>query len=333
MRLINVNSFELKEFSGSKIPQYAILSHTWEDEEVSFKDWQNLQQASKKVGYAKIYGACQQARTDGHEWLWVDTNCIDKTSSAELSEAINSMFRWYRESQICYAYLQDVPTGKTNTDSDYDTLMKQLRKSRWFTRGWTLQELLAPKNVVFHARDWSKIGTRERSLSFDISLATGIDGVYLAKIGRSPLSASAATKMSWLSNRNVSREEDLAYCMLGLFDINMPLLYGEGMKAFIRLQEEIIKSDNDQSIFCWEWIYSTTPVNWSSFLAPSPRAFRNSSRFRGKQQFLQEMGDPFMYQMTNAGLSIELPVLYTWTGYIVALSVDDDSQEAQPWIE
>ncbi|KAH0434875.1 het domain-containing protein [Colletotrichum camelliae] len=330
MRLIDVNSFKLLEFSGSKIPPYAILSHTWGDEEVSFQDWQDLQEASKKAGYAKIYGACQQAKADGHEWLWVDTNCIDKTSSAELSEAINSMFQWYAKSEVCYAYLQDIPTAATATESEKDALMEQFKGSRWFTRGWTLQELLAPSSVVFYAHDWSNIGSRETSLSNEIHHATGIDRVYLTNDGtNSPLSASASTKMSWLSKRDVTREEDLAYCMLGLFDINMPLLYGEGMKAFTRLQEEIVKSDNDHTIFCWEWVYPTTPTNWSSFLAPSPLAFRDSHRFRR----LVETGSLSMYQMTNAGLSIKLPVLRTGLEcYIVGLDVEN-SEGAQAWIQ
>ncbi|KAF4869066.1 Vegetative incompatibility protein HET-E-1 [Colletotrichum siamense] len=334
MRLIDVNSFKLQEFSGSDIPPYAILSHTWGDAEVSFQEWQDLQEASRKAGYSKIYGACQQAKADGLEWLWVDTNCIDKTSSAELSEAINSMFQWYAQSQICYAYLVDVPTGTTNNESDQDALMERFRESRWFTRGWTLQELLAPTSVVFYAYDWTSIGSRETSLCDEIYRATGIDRGYLINDGTmSPLSTDASTKMFWLSKREVTREEDLAYCMLGLFDINMSLLYGEGMKAFTRLQDEIVKSDNDHTIFCWEWIYSITPMNWSSFLAPSPLAFRNSHRFRRRDPNLDETGGLSTYQMTNAGLSIKLPMLYTgMAGYIVALDVEN-SEGAQAWIQ
>ncbi|KAK0622697.1 heterokaryon incompatibility protein-domain-containing protein, partial [Immersiella caudata] len=270
MRLIDVKSFALSEFFGSNIPHYAILSHTWGAEEVTFQDWQNLKRASRMQGFEKIRDACLQARRDGYRWLWVDTNCIDKTSSSELTEAINSMYRWYADAGICYAYLADYSPRATSRSKFSD--------SRWFTRGWTLQELVAPKEVVFYGADWHFIGRKSDTLLEAISSVTGIPTVVF----RNPKLIgvqSIAERMSWLAGRKTTREEDMAYCTLGLFDINMPLLYGEGMKAFTRLQEEIIKVSTDHTIFCWHWT-AHTPKDWVSLLAPSPQAFSYGSRYQ-----------------------------------------------------
>jgi hypothetical protein len=143
MRLLHVDTRQLEEFFNDDIPPYAILSHTWDEEEVTFQDL-DVESHKNKRGHAKIEGYCQQAKSDGLSWVWIDTCCIDKTSSAELSEAINSTFQWYRESVVCYAYLQDVPQGVDIWEDD-----SGFRGSRWFTRGWTLQELLAPYRLIF----------------------------------------------------------------------------------------------------------------------------------------------------------------------------------------
>ncbi|KAH8901249.1 hypothetical protein GQ53DRAFT_775862 [Thozetella sp. PMI_491] len=284
MRLINVETLDLEEFYGEEVPKYAILSHTWEDGEVTFQDWKEPSISSKKPGFAKIRGACRQY-----------TNCIDKTSSAELTEAINSMFAWYQRAEICYNYLIDVPPIDKK---DRDRLV-HFRKSRWFTRGWTLQELLAPQRSVFFSQDWAKFGSRSSSLLNPISSITGIDVRFLS--GTSLMNASVSEKMSWLSRRVTTRVEDIAYCALGIFDINMPLLYGEGMKAFIRLQEEIIKVSNDHTLFCWTWTNSI-PRDWVSMLAPSPEAFMFSESYLARET----TATPSSYSMTNAGLSIRL---------------------------
>jgi hypothetical protein len=177
---------------------------------------------------------------------WIDSCCIDKTSSAELSEAINSMFRWYQNAQVCYAYLSDVPAIE---DLDHYRKDSEFRRSKWFTRGWTLQELLAPEIVVFYNHDWVEIGTKAL-MSGVIRSITNIDRGFL--MGESEIKpACVAQKMSWASRRKTTRLEDTAYCLMGLFDVNMPLLYGEGEKAFYRLQLEIIKNSSDESIFAW----------------------------------------------------------------------------------
>jgi hypothetical protein len=147
MRLINVRTLAIEQFFGSHIPPYAILSHTWATEEVTFQDWHDISLDSSKGGFAKVLGACEQAKRSNLDYIWVDTNCIDKTSSAELSEAINSMWAWYRDASVCYAYLADVPDRTPEVDSDVDSIVDSedpFWQSKWFTRGWTLQELLAP---------------------------------------------------------------------------------------------------------------------------------------------------------------------------------------------
>jgi hypothetical protein len=152
MRLLDSASLCLSEFFGDRIPQYVILSHTWGEDEVTFQDIQDLKKAREKKAFRKLEQCCNKAHLDGFQWVWIDTCCIDKTSSAELSEAINSMYQWYRDSQICYAYLEDVRLVYAGIAG------KDLKESRWFTRGWTLQELIAPSIVEFYDTDVSIIG-------------------------------------------------------------------------------------------------------------------------------------------------------------------------------
>lgn len=307
MRLINTTTLLLNEFFGSDIPPYAILSHTWGHQEITFQEWTAWQlkrdptTISQKEGFVKIQGACNQARCDKLEWLWVDTNCIDKTSSSELSEAINSMYAWYRDSVICYAFLADVPPLFEYDPDPY----RHIRRSRWFTRGWTLQELLAPKKLDFYTRTWSRIGSKSGSLIQVINEITDVELSYLS--GHMDITmASVAKKMFWLSKRTTTRVEDIAYCMLGIFEINMPLLYGEGMRAFTRLQDEIVRQVHDHTIFCWTWD-NEVPSNWVSMLAPSPRVFRDSGDYIQRNRF----DSLAHYSMTNLGLSITLPAIYT----------------------
>jgi hypothetical protein len=296
MRLLRSTTLESKDFQGSAIPQYAILSHTWENEEVSFADMHDRKHLSMEMaGFQKIKNCCLLAASVGYDWVWVDTCCIDKRSSAELSEAINAMFTWYERAQCCFAYLADVPARDDHPESGWEDLF---RKSKWFTRGWTLQELIAPKTVIFYDQDWSEIGTKE-TLVGRISSITGItDSILLDSSNLQ--SASVAQRMSWASRRQTTREEDIAYCLMGLFDVNMPMLYGEGMKAFERLQLEIIKTLYDQSIFAWK---ATRP--FSDLLATSPADFVDSGD-------IVAFNDPrFMwpYTMTHLGVSIRLPFL------------------------
>jgi len=272
MRLLNTKTCTLREFFGENIPPYAILSHRWEEEEVTFQD---LNEGRKRIlkGYSKILGLCIQAEKDSLNWAWIDTCCIDKSSSAELTEAINSMFKWYRNAYVCYAYLSDVSSGMGEVHETEGN--HSFNSSQWFKRGWTLQELLAPKTARFYDTAWKFLGTRE-TLQPILSKITGVNDFEGFK------NASIAQKMCWMADRKTTRIEDIAYCMLGLFDVYMPLLYGEGEKAFYRLQLELLRTLEDDSLLAWSFndkdektrsaeVYATMRP-----FAPSPACFRLS---------------------------------------------------------
>ena len=285
MRLLNTTSLLLEEFIGDNIPYYAILSHRWENEEVTFQDLREGR-GPDMAGYSKITGCCRQARLDGWEYAWVDSCCIDKSSSAELSEAINSMFKWYKDSQVCYSYLSDVKERSDFADS------------QWFTRGWTLQELLAPEFLIFYDNNWKEIDTKPRLLR-KIESITGISVEHLVNFE----DASIAQIMSWASRRRTTRIEDQAYCLMGLFGINMPPLYGEGSSSFLRLQLEILRTSEDETIFAW----TSEDSRPTGLLARSAADFRKSSKIiRGR--FIQDRAP---YTMTNKGLRLEARLLPT----------------------
>lgn len=350
--------FELIEKFGSQIPKYAILSHTWGDDEVTYEHVRSPTAFERRLlgndsdatyerirdqnvreckAYSKVVGAMRQAASDGHEYVWIDTCCIDKSSSAELSEAINSMYAWYERAEVCFAVLDGVP------GPDAANFEAEFKGSRWFTRGWTLQELLAPEHVVFFGRPsvgpWIMLGDR-KSLRFLISTCTTIAEEYLWDTYYFPVS-TVVQKMSWAAERETTREEDVAYCLLGLFSVNMPLLYGEGARAFMRLQEEIMKVSDDQSIFAWaspdtedaaepfsDNIFenindvdveaamqsASDPAHTPRFrkrhghglLATSPKAFKHAGKI-----VLATMpsGKATPFQMTNQGLRISLSLV------------------------
>jgi hypothetical protein len=289
MRLIRVETMVLEEFFGNRIPSYAILSHTWgqNHEEVHFGEMETTS-IDQKVGYKKIRYLCQQAAKDGLRWAWCDTCCIDKSSSAELSESINSMFQWYQKANVCYAYVSDVSASGVRQST-----MDQMRRSRWFTRGWTLQELLAPEKVFFYDRDWSLLGDKSSLVNYLIDI-TGVNFGALTWPWALP-SYSIATRMSWLSSRTTTRTEDQAYCMLGILGVYMPLLYGEGQNAFRRLQEELIKISDDETIF----VHSGPEL-----LAFYPQEFSS-----GHDLTILKKDKSTPYSITNAGLHIHMRVL------------------------
>ena len=156
MRLLQYNNrgdFSLTEFFESNIPKYAILSHRWGPEEVTLADLKNGNY-KKMAGYGKIQFCGEQAKRDGLQYFWVDTCCIDKSNSTELAEAINSMFRWYRDATKCYVYLRDVSRPQSySADGSNEDWESTFRKSAWFRRGWTLQELIAPASVDFFCKE------------------------------------------------------------------------------------------------------------------------------------------------------------------------------------
>ena len=235
MRLINANTFRLEEFIKAEVPAYAILSHTWEDEEVNYAEIASASSLETlgQPKYSKIRGSVELAKAQKLDYIWVDTCCIDKSSSAELQEAINSMYRWYKNAAVCFVYLSDYhwdrPLGRRDWE---ETRELDLQKGRWITRGWTLQELIAPSNVQFYDSSWTYLGDKAK-YPYSISRDTGISEAVLKSGDVS--TASVAQRMSWASSRKCTRVEDVAYSLMGIFNINMPMFYGEGENAFLCL--------------------------------------------------------------------------------------------------
>jgi succinate dehydrogenase flavin-adding protein (antitoxin of CptAB toxin-antitoxin module) len=289
----------VEEIHG-KVPEYAILSHTWDKQEMTLQDMHHSEQ-EKFTCFEKVDRCCKLVAKEGFEYVWIDTCCIDKTSSSELSEAINSMYRWYKEAQVCITYLSDVPS-----EEDPSSPFSSFRNCKWFTRGWTLQELIAPPVVEFYGKnakgDWTEIGTK-LSLQKIISEVTWIP-IKVLQTGE-VRDISLAKRMTWASKRETTREEDRAYSLMGLFDVNMPMLYGEGNRAFARLQEEIMKISNDHSLFAWNAAKEEVR-HWSDqgLLADSPSDFVQSHRI---ERFRPLHGGG--YQMTNLGLCMQLPLV------------------------
>ncbi|PVH75977.1 HET-domain-containing protein [Cadophora sp. DSE1049] len=243
MRLLQCNNdgdLSLTEFVENDIPKYAILSHRWGAEEVIFRDL--IDGTSKvKAGYGKIQFCGEQSRRDGLQHFWVDTCCIDKSNTVEYQHAINSMFRWYRDATKCYVYLPDVSRPRSVlADNSNESWESSFRKSEWFRRGWTLQELIAPASVDFFCKERKLLGNKS-NLEQVICETTGIPATALR--GSVLSDFSVAERMSWTECRETTYKEDKAYSLLGIFDVYMPLIYGEGKdRALARLREEIDKS-------------------------------------------------------------------------------------------
>jgi hypothetical protein len=254
MRLLHARSEErfrwTEDLGGEKIPPYAILSHTWkEGQEVTFADLKDSENAVDvngriKEGYQKLRFCAEQAKRDGLDYFWVDTCCIDKANNTELSEAINSMFRWYQNAKKCYVYLSDVEYNISDTDDESSRRWKPFfRKSRWFTRGWTLQELLAPASVEFYSKEGELLGNKI-TLQDTIHEITGIPVGALSS--NDLFKFDIAKRFSWAQKRQTTREEDGAYCLLGIFGIYMSLIYGEGREnAIKRLQRKVQEASED----------------------------------------------------------------------------------------
>ncbi|KAM6488289.1 ankyrin repeat-containing domain protein [Trichoderma sp. SZMC 28011] len=337
MRLINVKTFKLEEFLDYQAPPYAILSHTWGDdsEELNFRDVEDGNINKPGIGSVKFRECCRQAIEDKLDYAWIDTCCIDKANLVELSEAINSMFRWYQRADICYAFLSDVPG-----DEDFRETGSKFQRSRWFQRGWTLQELLAPKTMRFYGaistsetystqagvnthqvQEWRLLG-KKGSMSTTIASITGIPQHYL--LGYAPLHmASVAQRMSWAAHRDTKRKEDLAYCLLGIFNITMPMIYGEGdEQAFFRLQEQIMKVTRDDSILAWglgtddSSTSDTGNTTAGRIVAKGPADFANSGLIIRRDQALKYTNS---VDISGGSIRTHLPLHTTPTGQIVGL--------------
>jgi hypothetical protein len=288
----------------------------------------------------------------------VDTCCIDKSNNAELSEAINSMFNWYKRARVCYTYLADVRTGGlvstdinlirdrsvirsapkfqvkvTDNDEPTDgeptnnspallehsvhtvhaTVIKSIHDSRWFERGWTLQELIAPRFLRFYDSSWHYLGDRDQELSDVVCGCTGLTPNIMGNPGDLRY-IPIARRMSWMARRQTTRKEDIAYCLLGIFGVNMPLLYGEEEKAFIRLQEEIARRNEDHSLFVFS--DGSDPNQGArrarQILATSPSDFAMCYNLELCDIFEDQLAaEPC--QLTSKGLHISLPLLQTVT--------------------
>ena len=252
------------------VPAYAILSHTWgaDEDEVVFDDFEKRRVTSRVGGYRKLQFCARQAAQDGLQYFWMDTCCINKADNTELSEAIRSMFRWYRGAAKCYVYLSDVGADSSNEshiqqkrkmgirkirwfrrDKTSDVIRGDdmyiqptweaaFRESRWFTRGWTLQELLSPASVDFYSQEGKHLGNK-KTLE---RLIHEITRILIAALRGEPLSQfSVDERLRWSAERRTKKVEDQAYCLLGIFDIFMPLMYGEGENAVQRLKDNILK--------------------------------------------------------------------------------------------
>ncbi|PIL33632.1 hypothetical protein GSI_04255 [Ganoderma sinense ZZ0214-1] len=375
MWLLSTDRAELHFFATpeSVTGGYAILSHTWgHGSEQSFQQIHALQdrcavsdENPRDLATPKVRECCILAEKYGYRWLWVDSCCIDKTSSTELSEAINSMFRWYSLAEVCFAFLEDV-----DSDCILNAAGSAFRTARWHSRGWTLQELIAPMLVIFVSRDWKVIGNK-----VDLApLLQQITGVWRQVLTREVHYSviSVGQRMSWAANRNTTRVEDEAYCLMGLFNVNMPTIYGEGRQAFQRLQHEIIKQSFDTSLFAWglginsetialvelQEIYqyfNTSSQNHVYLLADSPRCFvkpfgrtvrftpaaasplqpyldwQKKTDTTSQASVLTELG-PFgrmelpRFSITSYGLECRFPVIES-DGFIVAVLLCDNSRE------
>ncbi|KAL4077399.1 heterokaryon incompatibility protein-domain-containing protein [Scleroderma citrinum] len=267
---------EVMKDDGNGKTEYAILSHRWGDEVnynemVDLTKLKNRDKIRRRDGYQKILNTCKQAKLDCIEWLWVDTCCIDKRNGSEVSEAINSMYRWYENSKICYAYLHDVEDQFFPTRNDSNKFPRSNGWPEWFSRGWTLQELIAPRNLQFFNKYWKSIGDKAAH-AYDLTNITQVP-VDILVHGLTTNRPCVAQIMSWAADRKTTRVEDHAYSLLGLLDVNMTMLYGEGKNAFQRLQLEIIRKLNDQSILAWD---PDGMIRWTgSVLADNPSFFRD----------------------------------------------------------
>ena len=345
MRFLNTRTGDFQTVGRPEEVRYAILSHVWMVEEQTYGDVCRIQDDVRQARLAdpripqdavlqklgpKIREACKFARQeDDIDLIWIDTCCIDKSSSAELGEAINSMFDWYARSTVCYAFLHDVDVLE-----DPYLPSSGFRRSRWYTRGWTLQELIAPRIVVFLSSTWRYIGAKHGMAAL-VEEITGVDQGVL--VGTIPVhSVSVARRMFWAAHRTTTRKEDEAYCLLGIFGVSMPIIYGEGPMAFLRLQEKILKRIPDQSIFVWSYAVPIAAdeqdVHYEALaddthytlLASSPALFSSSGNVVSitKDALAEIIGihiPPPAYAITSYGLRATFPLIQLANSVFVAV--------------
>ncbi|TRX87731.1 hypothetical protein FHL15_011381 [Xylaria flabelliformis] len=300
MHLLDTTTYELR--SGSQITfrqeGYAVLSHRWVGQEITYDQLKDeieglrLNTALARTPQLdKIRRATETARNLGIKWIWIDSCCINRANAIEETESINSMLKWYSDAKICITYLDDVQNHEHYGEALSPKCLGSLERdspSIWFSRGWTLQELLSPQDIRFYDKDWNFIGTK-MTLAGVLEEITGIDKCYLTREKHFE-TACITTKMSWMAGRTTTRVEDIAYSMLGILNINMTTQYGEGLRAFNRLQQALLSTSGDESHFSWKmpdrntrsrFIYGVDQyIVWEadewSLLGPSPDWFKDS---------------------------------------------------------
>jgi hypothetical protein len=353
MRLLHANDLTFKDFLGDRIPLYAIVSHRWSEAELSYQSFlrdkeQYVNGHLESYGWTKIVKGTELALQCDLQWIWIDTICINKESSAELTQAINSMYSWYRLATECFVFLPDVhydeawmrdpsrqtfpaevdmieytipaaddllnqadpeaPIGEPFAYTPVRMYEEEFMRSAWFKRSWTLQELLAPDSVVFFNSKFQSLGTRH-TLSSLVNKATNIPVEFLRSGdgSRWPITAACiAERMRWASHREATRIEDRAYSLLGLFQVNLPLMYGEGDRAFRRLQLEIIKETNDESIVAWT--IDLVTIRGLSSTDEFPVLSRSTKMFSHVRAERCALFQRKHYEVTNMGLRFTLPV-------------------------
>jgi len=268
----------------------------------------------RKRGFRKIKESCRIALEANYSWVWLDTCCIDKRNFTELNEAINAMYKWYQKASLCIAYLFDYAHGHN-----------ELASSSWFTRCWTLQELIAPLRVEFYDQNWKHFGSKN-NLCEEIAAITWINVDVLRCRASPTTTCTVAERLSWASKRNASRVEDEAYSLLGLFDLSMPTLYGSGRKAFQMFLEEVLRRTGDVTPLIWSKSMAPHETSLSGLLPRSP-AFYTSRRcartITSSSRSLSVVAD---------GLELDvLTIPYTLGTYLCILDcepADDGTQSA-----
>ncbi|KAJ8519460.1 hypothetical protein ONZ45_g3573 [Pleurotus djamor] len=317
--------------------RYAILSHTWANRELGFRDvnvegGMGVGSLEKKEGYAKLDGMCRVAGEFMCRYVWFDAVCIDKSNTMEMEETIHSMWKWYQNAYICIVHLSNTnlklpsypanssvsPTGPRRRG---DSKRKQLKEDPWFRRGWTLPELLAPKRIKFYLGDWTKMDQRvgrrfdicrvqEEGFDFGaeyvqfLRLVADAATVPVCAVKQFSLRTHSAPEVfHWISKRITTRPEDLSYCLMGMLDIHIPIIYGEGHEnAFYRLQSACLQSSPSRLIF--HWFGMPSPKN--SMIAADPSAFKHTGTYEGyvdgQLLFRDHMDIDTSFVLTNAGL-------------------------------
>ncbi|KAJ5822355.1 Heterokaryon incompatibility [Penicillium robsamsonii] len=266
MRVLDTRSLKFVDFAEFPDKEYAILSHTWlrqalEDglwthSELEYKDMKGYSASQlenfknrgwegsrlKKKGWEKIVGFCNLARRKKYQYAWMDTCCIDKSNPQETKRSIHGMWEFYTHAAVCYAYIQEVDMSNEKRRSD-----EAFNSAKWFNRGWTLQELLAPKKLLYVDRNWREIGSRE----VKGAPGTGLSQLLREYVRKVPMENNLATQLSWAGPRNTTRVEDQAYSILALLQIKMDVDYNAGKLAFLQFQKELIKKYDDLSLLAW----------------------------------------------------------------------------------